>query len=350
MCNKGFKPDNRKTHCLDVNECSHSPAPCQFSCHNTEGSYKCSCPAGYVLNPDGITCRDIDECQTRMHVCQHQCINTEGSYTCACSPGYRQVGDDCLEIDECAENDENEICAKPGTCINTLGSYKCICPRGFKLDASGIFCVDHDECSDDSKCSQGCQNRVGGYRCNSCPEGYVQHYYYNQCIDENECLKSPCGDSAQCINTLGSYRCGCADGFQFDGSLQLCMQGSYGCAGAPCAFGCQTGSAGISCGCPQGYQRIAQGHCLATGPGTGYGEDIGNVPVFPIRTESRDSSKMLSAEGCFSCKVSSNKYFFNEALQLLICFVVKWSSSKTFEFVRTIKSLPRFNQGVIKKK
>lgn len=66
------------------------------------------------------------------------------------------------------------------------------------------------------------QNFMGSYRC-GCPEGFVQHLYYNQCIDENECNTSPCGDNT-CINTIGSYKCGCPDGYQFDGNLQICVQ------------------------------------------------------------------------------------------------------------------------------
>ena len=63
---------------------------------------------------------------------------------------------------------------------------------------------------------------MGGYRC-ACPDGYVQHPYYSQCIDDNECQQSPCG-SANCQNMLGSYRCICPDGYQFDGGLLVCVQ------------------------------------------------------------------------------------------------------------------------------
>lgn len=57
------------------------------------------------------------------------------------------------DINECAE--DTGICPKPGRCVNTLGSFKCICPRGFKLDSTGTYCVDTDECLDDSKCPEG---------------------------------------------------------------------------------------------------------------------------------------------------------------------------------------------------
>lgn len=126
-----------------------------------------------------------------------------------------------VDINECKE--ETGICPKPGRCVNTLGSFKCICPRRFKLDSTGTYCIDADECLDDTKCPEGCQNLVGGYRC-GCPEGYVLHYYYNQCVDDNECSNNPCGGTGNCFNTPGSFRCGCPDGYQFDNKLRICIQ------------------------------------------------------------------------------------------------------------------------------
>lgn len=38
---------------------------------------------------DGLTCADIDECEDRWpSMCSQLCINTEGSYKCDCHPGY----------------------------------------------------------------------------------------------------------------------------------------------------------------------------------------------------------------------------------------------------------------------
>lgn len=53
---------------LDLDECSQSPKPCNFLCKNTEGSYLCSCPRGYVLQPDGKTCKgEFPFCITLLH-------------------------------------------------------------------------------------------------------------------------------------------------------------------------------------------------------------------------------------------------------------------------------------------
>lgn len=42
----------------DVDECSSNITnPCQFTCINTLGSYKCDCPVGYHLSADGKKCQ-----------------------------------------------------------------------------------------------------------------------------------------------------------------------------------------------------------------------------------------------------------------------------------------------------
>ncbi|XP_067140465.1 fibrillin-2-like [Centruroides vittatus] len=319
LCNKGYKTDHSGTHCIDVNECEKVPSPCKFSCQNTEGSYICSCPKGYVLGPDGVTCKDLDECATLQHSCEHTCINTQGSYHCTCPKGFKLVGTRCLDLNECTE--QANLCGPLGTCMNLPGSYKCICPRGYTTDSSGTMCIDTDECADGARCQHGCENMVGGYRC-SCPEGYLQHYYWNQCVDDNECSgpASACG-TAMCLNTVGSYSCTCPPGYNFDNLNLICIEiggvgGNVGCQGSPCAFGCTpTGQSGFVCGCPDGYQRIGQGHCLSTiSPPVGndiQDNTLGGLPVYPIpdgdSSYTIPSEKVISTEGCYSCKLNGNR-------------------------------------------
>lgn len=93
---------------------------------------------------------------------------------------------------------------------------------------------------------------------------------------------------------------------------------------APCAFGCTSlGASGFSCGCPQGYQRIGQGHCLSTiSPSGGYGQDIGNVPTYQITDHVKSSDdKLISTEGCFSCKVFPPNY--NVTLHLFVFWFLR---------------------------
>ncbi|CAL1273321.1 unnamed protein product [Larinioides sclopetarius] len=318
ICNKGYKPDHSGTNCIDVNECDHVPPPCKFTCENTEGSFRCSCPEGYILGIDRITCIDVDECKTGRHHCQNQCTNTIGSYKCSCQKGYSQDGGRCRDVNECT--DEPNLCSPVGTCMNMPGSFKCICPRGYSLDPSGKFCVDTDECLDDSRCPHGCENLIGSYRC-GCPDGYQQHYYWNQCVDENECTAGGTCGSASCENTIGSYSCSCPPGYIFEPSLLVCIEtGAGGCQNAPCSFGCSpTGPLGYSCGCPDGYQRLGQGHCLSAIPSLPfglpgqYGDNLdnnlsllGNLHVPSEGSYNTPGEKVISTEGCYSCKLNSN--------------------------------------------
>ena len=50
----------------------------------------------------------------------------------------------CVDIDECSEN--NNIC-RNGECTNMEGSFQCKCLDGFVLGGSRRnTCIDHDEC------------------------------------------------------------------------------------------------------------------------------------------------------------------------------------------------------------
>ena len=40
----------------DINECNSNKGNCQQSCHNSVGSYRCTCGSGYSLMADGRSC------------------------------------------------------------------------------------------------------------------------------------------------------------------------------------------------------------------------------------------------------------------------------------------------------
>ena len=95
----------------DIDECTEGTHQCQQNCHNTIGSYTCSCNNGFTIDTDGRSCNgrlklvyttcywvyskliDIDECSNGAAACDQLCNNTVGSYYCNCSIGYRLLSD-----------------------------------------------------------------------------------------------------------------------------------------------------------------------------------------------------------------------------------------------------------------
>ncbi|XP_068743260.1 protein kinase C-binding protein NELL2-like isoform X2 [Montipora capricornis] len=214
-----FVKDNQRFYMKreDIDECKGVPFICDVNanCQNTDGSYICTCKAGYTGN--GKTCTDIDECSTRKHNCSHVavCNNTIGSYNCTCKEGY--VGDEqnCSDIDECLTGKHN--CSHVAVCDNTIGSYNCTCKEGYVGD--GQNCSDINECSTGKhNCSNvaECNNTKGSYNC-TCNEGYAGDG--RNCSDIDECStgKHNCSNVAVCNNTIGSYNCTCKEAYVVDG-------------------------------------------------------------------------------------------------------------------------------------
>ena len=77
-------------------------------------------------------CSDLNEClvQDTCHQNAH-CRNLEGSYVCTCSAGYEGDGKTCRDINEC---EGPHACHKHATCENSRGSYRCLCLQGYTGD------------------------------------------------------------------------------------------------------------------------------------------------------------------------------------------------------------------------
>uniref|UniRef100_A0A8C4WUQ4 EGF-like domain-containing protein n=1 Tax=Eptatretus burgeri TaxID=7764 RepID=A0A8C4WUQ4_EPTBU len=84
----------------DVDECQAHVSPCRYNCHNTPGSFYCSCPHGFALHRNARDCVDINECDSGSHDCgpSSDCMNMPGGYRCIekmrCQSPYSRVSHD----------------------------------------------------------------------------------------------------------------------------------------------------------------------------------------------------------------------------------------------------------------
>ncbi|XP_077716339.1 adhesion G protein-coupled receptor E1 isoform X1 [Canis aureus] len=299
VCNVGFESSGGKERllgsgeiCGDVDECARNSTICGLNsvCTNILGKYNCSCLPGYFSpavwtpeKPEDFICTDIDECSQDPSPCgpNSVCINTLGSYSCRCNKGFRpnpggSSNFTCQNVNECADT---TTCPAYAKCTDTLDSYYCTCKRGFlpsngvkQFKGPGVTCIDIDECSQSPPpCGPNsvCENILGRYKC-SCWPGFSSPTGNDWilgnpgrfiCTDINECLSSGvCQEHAECINTLGSYKCRCQVGFITHNSIcediDECSQDPSPCG--PNSV-CTNTLGSYSCSCLEGFRPNAGG-------------------------------------------------------------------------------------------
>uniref|UniRef100_F6VDQ2 Uncharacterized protein n=1 Tax=Ciona intestinalis TaxID=7719 RepID=F6VDQ2_CIOIN len=243
----------------DNNECLTDNGGCSDTCTNTDGSFVCSCNAGYQLNEDGKTCSDIDECLNNNGGCEVLCNNTDGGYVCACPEGQEKLASDgkTCDVDECSV--DNGGCSH--NCTNTIGSFYCSCPEGQTIVADGVTCDDFNECVDENGgCSHQCVDLSPGYEC-ACPAGMLLGPDMQTCVEINECDNNNGGCEEICENTPGSYNCACPPGFGLRddgktcGNVDECQDANGGCQQT-----CVNTLDGYRCECGQGLELNADLH------------------------------------------------------------------------------------------
>ncbi|XP_004768021.1 hemicentin-1 isoform X1 [Mustela putorius furo] len=265
QCPSGFALDSVGPFCADEDECA-AGSPCSQICHNTVGTYYCSCLKGLTIAADGRTCQDVDECALGGHICHagQDCDNTIGSYRCVvrCGIGFRRTSDglSCQDINECQESSPCHH-----RCFNAIGSFHCGCEPGYQL--KGRKCIDVNECRQNvCRPDQHCKNTRGGYKCiDLCPNGMTKAEN-GTCIDIDECKDGThqCRYNQICENTRGSYRCVCPRGFRSQGVGRPCMDiNECEQVPKPCAYQCANTPGSFKCICPPGQHLLGDGKSCA---------------------------------------------------------------------------------------
>ena len=114
------------SNCIaDINECASNNGGCAGTCHNTAGSYYCTCPSGCTLGSDGHSCNG----ELQEHVLGHElCIEHKKIRIIIFS----------LDINECSASTDNcdHNCHNNGNC----GGFYCSCNTGYALASNGYSC------------------------------------------------------------------------------------------------------------------------------------------------------------------------------------------------------------------
>ena len=276
-CEIGYRMDLLTDTCIDIDECNspYSSALCRHipgsTCKNLPGSFECQCKPGYELNPKTNKCQQKNECLQNPCGSYGSCVDSKGSYKCVCFKKYEFVDGTCKRIDPCRVTDYRE-----DPCIKKFGEgakcrsnprrsikhHKCYCKQGYTYDRKSKTCKDKNECeilhmlhkNDDTK---SCVNLPGtfSFECNpgwqKSPDQWVAANGRGlfKCIDVDECKDNPdiCPTEKKCVNTEGSYKCVCQDGY-FENSQGNCQvdcevfeQGRL-CENNDCSNDCDTAS------------------------------------------------------------------------------------------------------------
>ncbi|XP_030833292.1 fibrillin-2 isoform X4 [Strongylocentrotus purpuratus] len=270
----GYAPSLTPDLYEDINECKVFPGICENGiCINTDGSYRCQCQPGFILDTTGRICVDRNECQENYNVCgfNSTCYNTLGSFECNCGEGY-QVGrrGTCEDINECRRR--RGQCAF--RCQNLPGSFRCLCPNGYTLTDDGRHCRDLDECDTNlNTCRYRCKNLIGKFMC-QCDEGYTPiGGDGNNCRDINECITNHgvC-QNGRCRNTEGGHTCICNQGFTLGPSGKDCIDRRTGfCYAYVPPSGCESSQGGM--------QPVTMESCCCSG-GRAWGSTCQICPVY----------------------------------------------------------------------
>ena len=103
-----------------------------------------------------------------------------------------------------------------------------------------------------------CISKLSQFHCNETIFSWVQNCTWlclYVCTDVDECAQNParCGPTGTCINTIGSYRCQCQEGYVPEGDSGTCVDMDECADEGMCQYSCHNVVGAYRCDCPIGF-------------------------------------------------------------------------------------------------
>ena len=233
--------------CRPENQCDRNEGDCNTH-EDCKGTYLCgtdNCLNLGVEGRGGGNWDDQDDCCERLCTPDRPCLQGQGD----CDTNndcQRPTWMSCVH-DSCSNNQWFPLDTYPNNTMDVYLEGDDCCLRNCRPDArcnhdqegcetdadckDGIECLESGFCKDIDECSEAvgtglthcgenanCINQIGSFRC-ECHSGYENHVANVGCSDINECLQNPapgCAKRTACTNLDGSHECVCRDGYTGD--------------------------------------------------------------------------------------------------------------------------------------
>ncbi|XP_072189869.1 protein disulfide isomerase CRELD2 isoform X2 [Excalfactoria chinensis] len=178
-------PDLFKWFCIETLEVCCPPGTYGPDCLACRGGSERPCHGNGRCDGDGTRGGD-GTCSCNREYTGEFCMDCSNGYYSSLRNDTHSV---CTDLDECASSP----CKDEQYCLNTDGSFSCKA-----CDASCVGCTGE-----------------GSDKCKTCASGYMKED--EKCADIDECNLSEkvcTKENEDCVNTPGSYKCVCSEGFE----------------------------------------------------------------------------------------------------------------------------------------